>query len=225
MTNKIAYLLRLATAVLAFSGPALSACNNSIGGFSGAVGNTPPNPSEDIFKVLGTVGTPFSLTVSDSRSTWVVGGNIPLEVAIVNNLPADLLTAQKLSNDHNLLSLEVVRGYTVVNHSSTTQPFGIASIETGGALNQTPPAADPDLRINVIAPFGELFSGLVEDSKTGFTVQERVPAVFLFDSPDGAVDGQFTQKQNKGSFEINMTLNGEVVATASGGPTVIIKQP
>jgi len=225
MTNKIEYLLRLAAAVLALCAPVLPACNNSISGFAGAVGNTPPVPPEDIFKVLGTVGTPFSLTVSDSRSSWIVPGSIPLEVAIVNNLPPVRLIAQKLSNDNSLLSLELIRGFAVVDHSSTRAPFGIASVQNGGTLKEIAPAADPDLRINVIAPFGELFSGLVEDSSTAFTVEERVPAVFLFDMPDGPVDGQFTQLQNRGAFEINMTLNGGVVATASGGPFVIITQP
>jgi hypothetical protein len=77
----------------------------------------------------------------------------------------------------------------------------------------------------VFGPAGERFQGLIEDSKIGYIVNQRVPALFLFDTPNGKIDGQFTQIQSFGPFAINMSYNGIVVATAHGFPFVIIRQP
>jgi hypothetical protein len=208
----------------------LAACNNNYAGFSGFVGNTPPVAPETIFKVLGTVGTPFTLLVSNARSSWQIHGNVPLNINIINNVSVNgqtpaRLVATKLSNDNSLLSLQIANGFNVLAASSTSAPFGTVAIQTGSALTQISPQANPDLRIFVFGPAGERFQGLVEDSKVGFAVNQRVPALFLFDTPNGKVDGNFTQIQSFGPFAINMTYNGKVVATAQGFPNVIIRQP
>ncbi len=208
----------------------LAACNNNYVGFAGFVGNTPPTSPETIFKVLGTVGTPFTLLVSNARSSWQVHGNVPLNVTIINNISVNGLTparliATKLSNDNNLLSLQITSGFNVLAASSTSAPYGTVAIQTGTPLVQIAPQASPDLRIFVYGPFGERFQGLIEDSQVGFAVNQRVPALFLFDTPNGKIDGNFTQIQSFGPFAINMTFNGLVVATAQGFPNVIIRQP
>ena len=61
-----------------------------------------------------------------------------------------------------------------------------------------------------------------------YMLSGRHGAAFLFDGPNGTVDGQFQQTQNFGVFAIAMTsgVGGtDVIATASGGPFVVIKQP
>ncbi|HVA80756.1 MAG TPA: hypothetical protein VNF29_07510 [Candidatus Binataceae bacterium] len=221
-------LVRL-TLVLAWLGT-LSACNNNYIGFAGYVGNTPPVAPEAIYRVLGTLGTPFTLLISNSRSSWQVQGNIPLNVVIINNILVNGLTpsrlnATKLSNDNSLMSLQIANGFNVLAVSSTSAPYGTLSIQTGAPLQQIAPAANPDLRIFVFGPAGERFSGLIEDSQIGFAVSQRVPALFLFDSPNGKIDGNFTQFQSFGPFAINMTLAGKVIATAHGFPNVIIREP
>ncbi|MGH7781753.1 MAG: hypothetical protein ACREQR_18205 [Candidatus Binataceae bacterium] len=208
----------------------LPACNSSSTGVSGFVGSTPPTAPETIFKVLGTVGTPFTLLVSNARSSWQIPGNVPLSVAILNTIQVNGLTparmvATKLSNDNSLLSIQIQNGFNVIAASSTSAPFGTLTIKTGAPLPQISPPANPDLRIFVFGPAGERFQGLIEDSQAGFAVNQRVPALFLFDSPNGKVDGNFTQIQSFGPFAINMTFNGAVVATAQGFPNVIIRQP
>ena len=200
----------------------VAACNNNQGGFSGNVGNTPNGPPITSYRILGTVGTPFSATVSNARSSWQLSGNVPLSAAICHNLLPVRIIANKLSSDHNLLSVQIFNGAQVVDVASTTAPFGTVSI---GKLQSIAPPANPDLRINVTGPAGERFAGLIEDQSTGFFVEDRAPATYFFDSPDGTIVGQFFQIQNFGGFTINMTLNGTVIATASGGPNVTIVQP
>src|SRR5712691_8185187 len=56
----------------------LAACNNSLSGFGGFVGNTPNVSTQTQFKVLGTVGTPFTLIISNANQSWTVPGSIPL---------------------------------------------------------------------------------------------------------------------------------------------------
>ncbi len=203
----------------------LAACNNGQGGFSGAVGGTPNNPPEAIFKILGNEGTGFTATISDKRSSWQLQGNVPLSVTIVNDILPARMVATKLAGDNSLLSLEISKGVKVVELASTTAPFGNVSVQTGGKLKALAPPANPDLRIFVIGPAGEHFNGLIEDKASSFVIDDRAPSLFLFDTPNGKVDGEFSQIQNFGSFTINMTLDGTVVATATGGPTVTIVEP
>ncbi|HTR63834.1 MAG TPA: hypothetical protein VMH37_19135, partial [Candidatus Binataceae bacterium] len=207
----------------------LPACNNSQTGFGGFVGNTPPVPPSTGFKVLGDVGVPFALTISNANSSWNVYGVVPENIWIVNNTTPVRMIATKLANNNSLLSLEIDNGGTILTLESTTAAYGLVSIQTpGGTLNTIQPQAVPDLRIYVNGPLGQRFQALVEDSNIGFITNTRAPAVFLFDGPEGKVDGQFTQTQNFGSFSINMTsgVNGtNEITTASGGPFVIIRQP
>ena len=208
----------------------LGACNNSQTGFGGFVGNTPPVPPSTGFKVLGDVGVPFALTISNANSSWNVYGVVPQNIWIVNNTTPVRMLATKLANNNNLLSLEIDNGGGGIQTlESTTAPYGFLSIQTaGGTLNTIQPQAVPDLRIYVNGPLGQRFQALVEDSQIGFITNTRAPAVFLFDGPQGKVDGQFTQTQNFGSFSINMTSGVDgtnEITTASGGPFVIIRQP
>jgi hypothetical protein len=208
---------------------ASAACNNSLGGFGGFVGNTPPVPPSTGFKVLGNVGTQFTLTISNANSSWLVPGAIPLNVWIVNNTTPVRMIATKLANNNSLMSLEIDNGGAILSLQSTTAPYGVVSVQTpGGTLTTLAPQAIPDLRIYVNGPLGQRFQALVEDRTTGFVTNTRAPAVFLFDGPNGTVDGQFQQTQNFGVFSIAMTsgVGGtDVIATASGGPFVVIKQP
>ena len=207
---------------------AVAACNNSLGGFGGFVGNTAPVPPSTGFKVLGNVGTQFTLTISNANSSWIVPGAIPLNVWIVNNQTPVRMIATKLANDNSLMSLEIDNGGVILSLQSTTAPYGVVSVQTGGTLTTLAPQAIPDLRIYVNGPLGQRFQALVEDKTIGFITNTRVPAVFLFDGPNGTVDGQFQQTQNFGVFSIAMTsgVGGtSVIATASGGPFVVIKQP
>ncbi len=212
-------------ALLVALGFSVGACQSSLGGFSGAVGNTPPTSPEESFRVLGNPGTAFTATISDARQSWTVQGAIPMSIVIVNNQPPVRMVATKLASDKTLMSLNIISGVKLLSYASTTQPFGTAAVQTGATLKEFAPTANPDVRIFVAGPSTELFQGLVEDRNTGFQVQERAPAMFLFDSPDGSVDATFFQIQNFGSFDINLSFNGLVVARTSGGPTVNIKQP
>ena len=203
----------------------LAACNSGLGGFSGSVGNTPKGPAQTSFRALGTTGTPFTATVSNSRSSWTLQGTVPLSIEIINNVQPARAIATKTVGDGSLLSLQVINGSNLLQVSSTTAPFGTVQVQTRKKFNTIAPPAVPDLRIFVKGPAGERFSALIEDISNGFVVDDRAPTLFLIDSPNGKVTGQFFQIQNLGPFDINMTLGGLIVATAKGAPTVVIQEP
>ena len=203
---------------------ALPACNNQ-SGFSGSVGNTPNGPRLASYQILGTIGTPFTATIANQDSSWTFQGNVPLCIFICNNdLPAQVI-ATKTTSSTALLSLEIINGNHVAQLQSTTAPFGTVSVQAGGTLTSIPPPADPDLRIFLSGPASQKYQALVEDSTTGFIISSRAPTLIVFDTPNGKVDATFFGAQNFGTFTANMTLDGMVVATVSGGPNVTIRQP
>jgi hypothetical protein len=203
-----------------------ASCNNNQGGFSGSVGNTPNGPPLTSYRILGTPGTPFTATVSNARSSWTLQGNIPLSMIICNNILPARIIATKTSSDANTMSIQISNGSHVLATASTTAPFGTVSLQTGGTPLPISPPANPDLRIFVAGPVAAVYTALVEDIQTGFVIKEHAPTLIFFDTPKGKVDGTFIQNAgNFGTFNINMTLNGVVVATVTGGPTVIIREP
>jgi hypothetical protein len=208
-------------AAMAFS---VAACNNQTG-FSGSVGNTPNGPRLASYEILGTVGTPFTATVSDSRSSWTLQGVVPLSIVICNNnLPAAIVATKTTSNS-NLLSLEIVIGTHVADLQSTSAPFGTVSVQAGGPLSSIASPASPDLRIFAAGPLNQRYTAMVEDITTGFVIGARAPTLILFDSPNGKVDATFFGGQDYPTFRLNMTLNGVVVATVVHGPNATIREP
>jgi hypothetical protein len=166
--SALAAIVGALAAVLLASG----ACNNSLGGFSGAVGNTPNVGPVASFRILGTDGEPFTAVVSNKDASWQISGNAPFEVAIVNNTAPDRMVATKQSSDKGILSLQLISGVKVIDVASTTAPFGIVSVQSGRPKSVSPPA-NPDLRIFVSGPASERFSALVEDLHKGFRFAQR----------------------------------------------------
>lgn len=206
----------------------LCACNQGLGAFQTGVGSTPNRPPGTSFRVLGQPGIQFSAVVSDSQSTWQVRGSIPFNILIVNNTTPVRMIATKLSPGSSIMSLQLTVGFKVKQVSSTTEPYGTATLQSGvdqPGFSPPPPFANPDLRIFVKGPSSERFSGLIEDRSQGFIISDRAPALILFDTPDGAVDATLNQIQNFGPFDVQMLLNGGLVAEVTGGPTVTIRQP
>ena len=224
-----------ALAILFFAGCLLvSACGSntgcvttqagtSIGGFGGCVTGdvVPPQTS---FQILGDVGTPFTALISDTQASYVINGTVPLSVVLVNSHPPIRMDATKTANNSALLSLEIVFGSRIQQLASTQAPFGTVSVQTG-TLTAIAPSAGYDVRFFVKAPLGELFAALVEDTSNGFETAATVPALLLLAGVSGRVDGQFQQFTNLGSFDIDLIINGAVVAQASGAPNITIKSP
>ncbi|WP_324094394.1 hypothetical protein [Candidatus Binatus sp.] len=212
----------------------VAACNNQTG-FSGSVGNTPNGPKLTSYEILGAVGTPFTATVSDTRSSWTLQGNVPLSIVICNNVLPAAVVATKTTSSTNLLSVEIITGNHVAQLQSTSAPFGSVSVQIGGVLGTIASPADPDLRIFLSGPLNEHYQALVEDIQTGFIIQSRAPTLILFDTPDGKVDATFYGSQDFGTFTANMTfctptMPGQpcvpqVVASEKKGPNLTIRQP
>lgn len=208
-------------AAMAFS---VAACNNQTG-FSGSVGNTPNGPPLASYDILGTIGTPFTATVSDSRSSWTLQGVVPLSIVIANNILPAAIVATKTTSNSNLLSVEIITGFRVADVQSTSAPFGTVSVQVGGTLKSIASPASPDLRIFAAGPNQERYSALVEDITSGWVINARAPTLILFDTPDGKVDATFFGGHDYGSFTLNMTLDGAVVATVVHGPDATIREP
>jgi len=191
-------------------------------------GNTPNNPPQVSFRVVGRIGTPFSAYISDARSSWTVKGVVPLTMIIVNERPPVRVTATKLINDNSLLSLEVISGFTVKALASTSLSFGTAPDGFQQPAQRSlpyAPAADPDVRFYVKGPTTEVFDALIEDKSQSNLLESRVPVVILFDSPDtsSTIDGIFTAVSITGPFNIDMTCNGALVDAGAGGTKVTLK--
>ncbi|SRR6266446_7208034 len=197
---------------------AAAGCQQSvIGG-----GNKPALTS---FSIVGDPGTPFTALISDTVATWRIDSVVPLTMAVANNTPPIRLIATKTINNRNTLSVEVLSGFTIVQLASTTDPFGTASVQTGGTLVSIPQLAGQDIRFVVKAPIAEQFTALIEDQDKGFIVSGVVPAVVFFEAGQGRIDGNFNQVTNFGNFDVDLVINGNVVANAMGGPSVTVKSP
>lgn len=209
-------------------------CNGGFGAFQAGVGNTPNKAPLSAFRVLGEPGLQFSATISASDQTWNVQAAVPTNIILINTpviggqgTPVRMV-ATKQSSGNGILSLQLTTGYTVRYISSTASPYGTVTVQNNATRpGDAPPAplASPDVRLFVKGPASERFSGQFEDSVNDYILDDRVPALVLFDHPDGAVDATLNQIQNLGPFSIDLLFNGAVVAHASGGPTVTIRQP
>ena len=183
-------------------------------------------PFETRFRVLGTPGTPFRAVISDTVASWQLTGVIPLSVAILNNHPPVMMFATKLTGDSALMSIQVVSGNIVTAVTSTSAPFGSAVLQTGGTLTALSPSANPDKRFFVKGSTSQFFQGLIEDQTLGVQLDDIVPTLFLFEQPDGRVDGNFQQLDfDFGPITVDIIVDGKVVATAAGDPTVDIREP
>jgi len=207
------------------TGAAIAALGGCQTGNTGSPGNTPNIPQQSSYRVVGDVGTPFRAIVSDSRSSWQVSGTIPAGIAIVNDDPPDRIQVTKTSNDGRLLSIQVIQGFTVGTLASTVSSFGTAVGSVGGTLPALAGAASPDVRFFVKTPLVGVFNALIEDNTNSYALESPIPAIILFDSPNGGksgrVDGLFQQPNFTGSFDVDLVINGKLVQTASGGSVAV----
>lgn len=188
-----------------------------------APGNTSPLPNETTGWVLGTPGTPFQAVISDGAASWTLKGVVPESVAIVNPTPPVQMVVTKLVNGPALLSVEILRAVTIVDQTSTYDSFGTVTVATTGGTARIAPKANPDARFFIKAPASGLFTGIVEDLQQGFVVQARAPSLFLFERPNGRVDGEFSSLDEAGPFAVDIIYQGGVVVKATGGPNLNVK--
>lgn len=219
-------------AVLGVGFALLAGCGGAFGiGNITSPGNTPNIAAQPSFRIVGDIGTPFRATVSDARSSWVVFGNVPESIVIVNPTPPDRIIVTKLANDSRLLSLELIGGLDVRGLSSTTGNYGsvVGSLNgAAGPLTVFAPPASPDVRFFVKGPEIEVFDATIESRNlnTSSILQSRVPAMLLFDlagsTATDRVDGIFNEVTFFGPLDIELMINGNI-KRAVGGTTTTIK--
>jgi hypothetical protein len=213
--------------VLALGFLLLAGCGGAFGvGNTTNPGNTPNISAQTSFRIVGQIGTPFIATVSDSRSSWLISGVVPLSIVIVNDSAPDRIVVTKLANDSRLLSLQIIHGFDVKLLASTVDNFGVAVGGINGNLPALAPPASPDIRFFIKGPPVNIFDALIEDQSQGSVLQSRAPAVILFDSPSpGRVDGIFNEVNFFGPFDIDLIVDGNIVKQAQGGITASLKFP
>lgn len=208
------------------AGVLLAAFGGCQSGNTGSPGNTPNIAPQSSYRIVGDVGTPFQALVSDSRSSWQFAGTVPTSIVVVNDSPPDRILVTKLSNDARLLSLQVIQGLSVGTLDSTVSHFGTAVGNIGGTLAAFANPASPDVRFFVNTPITGLFNALIESETMSSALESRVPAVILFDFPNGGgsgrVDGVFAQPTFTGVLQVDLLINGQLVQTASGGNPVTV---
>lgn len=209
----------------------LGGCNAFGTGDSTLPGNTPNVAAQTSFRMVGDLGTPFVATVSDQRSSWEIRGVVPLNVIIANNVNPARIVATKLTNDNQLLAIEVISGFGVANISSTFSNYGVVVGSVNGKLKAFAPPASVDARFYINGPANAVFNATVEDESNAFVLQSRAPCVILYDSPNGnsttgRVDGLFNLIGGAGGpLTIDLVFNGNVVQAVGGstGGTVTVK--
>lgn len=214
-------LATLTFSVLAF---ACAACGGAFGTANPtSPGKTSSIPAQNSLWVLGTPGTPFQAVVTDSSQSWTFRGVVPESVVIINGSPGVQMTVTKLTNNAALMTTELINGSSLVAEASTNDPFGTTVVQTSGGLARIAPRADPDIRFFMKGPSGGLINGLIEDLTLSFVFEARSPALFLFEHPDGRVDAIINSVDEAGLIIADILSDGAVVATATGGPRLLIK--
>ena len=220
---------RAALLILAMACLAVAACNVGNTGLStSGISNVPGQLS---FRAVGVIGTPFTAVLSDARSSWQLNGTVPTTFAIINGQPPVRMIATKTVSNRNLLSLEVINCFFAATLASTSQPYGIVQVQYGGTLATLAPRAAPDVRFVLRAPQIALVTGNIEDIHSSFTIEQRVPTIFLFDSPQGRVDGIFNlDNLHAGSMTIDLLYTSGpnptmFCTTTSDSGQIIIKFP
>jgi len=218
-----AVLQRGALAVLAF---ACAACGGAFGTANPtSPGQTSSIPQQSIMWVLGTPGTPFQAVVTDSSQSWTFRGVVPQSVVILNGSPGSQMTATKLTNNSALMTTELINGTTLVAEASTSEPFGTTVVQNFGGLPTIAPKADPDIRIFIKGPSNGTINGLIEDLSLSFVVAARSPVLFLFEHPDGRVDGVINSVDEAGLIWADILSDGVTAVQSTGGPRLLIKFP
>ncbi len=234
MSGKRTLISVLAIIIVAAASVSLPACGNnsgcvttesgtSLGGFGGCVTGDVVAP-QTAFEMLGDDGTPFTAVISDTQVSYTINGTVPLSVVLVNSHPPIRMDATKMANDSALLSLQITLGAQIREISSTQAPFGSVSVQTN-TLNAMALPATYDVRFMVSQPAGQPFETQIEDTSEGFQVAATAPALLLFEGASGRIDGQFQQLSTKGLFDIDLLINGSLVANVTGGTNVTIKSP
>jgi hypothetical protein len=207
---------------------ALLGCNGFGSGNSTLPGSTPNLAAQVVFRMVGNLGTPFLATVADQRSSWQIHGVVPLNIIIANGNNPDRIVATKLTNDTELLSVEVISGFAIATVSSTIANYGVVVAGINGKLKALPPPASPDVRFFVNGPARGIFNAIVEDQTTAFVLQSSAPCVILYDHPNnnsvtGRVDGIFNVVGGAGGpLSIDLRFDNGF-AHASGGGTQTVK--
>ncbi len=210
----------IAGAIAGLCGAIIAAC-----GIGGTVGGGSVSP-EISFRIQGTRNTPFTALITDTLASWTVNGVTPVAIVILNVNPPVRIYATKLKGNSAILTVQsVYGGQDNLNLVSTDAPFGTVATQTG-MLDEIAPPADPDARFFVKGSAGESFNGLIQDLNSGFALDDFVRTIFLFEHPNGRVDGYFNlTSDDEGPLQVDLAIGGTVVASASGAPSVQIRAP
>jgi hypothetical protein len=198
----------------------LTGSNNSP--FTGCTGgqNIPPQSSVNF---VGTSGTVFAATVSDTIASYSFQGTVPLTIIYVNSVPPVRILATMLSPAPALLSVQALSAGIPTQLISTSTPGATISVGVGGVLPALSGPAACDVRFLVNGPVLQTYQSLLEQNNNAYENTTTAPTLFLLGQAQGDVDGIFTEIAGLfGPLRVNLVINGKV-ADAGAGTSFTVK--
>ncbi len=216
----------LALAILCAWALAQSGCGSTFGcgGLTG-IGNGPFTgcgggqniPPQSSVNFLGTNGTVFIATVSDTVASYTFKGTVPLKLIFVNNKLPVRIIATNLSPTPALLSVQALSVFTTTQIASTTTPGGTVSVNVGGVLPAISGPAACDVRFIVTGPINQNYEALLEQNNNAYENLTTAPTYYLVGGASGNVDGVFTEVGGFfGAIKVELVINGKVADFDSG---------
>jgi hypothetical protein len=215
-----------ALAILCAVALAQSGCGNTFGcngltgfgnsPFTGCGGgqNIPPQTSVNF---VGTSGTVFLATVSDTVASYTFQGTVPTKVIYVNNVPPVRVLATNLSPTPALLSVQALSAFTTTQLSSTTTPGATISVNIGGPLPAIAGPAACDVRFLVNGPINQNYEALLEQNNHAYENITTAPTLYLVGGAKGNVDGIFTEIAGLfGPLKVDLVIDGKLADAGSG---------
>jgi hypothetical protein len=198
----------------------IAGCNGLTGfgnsPFTGCSGgqNIPPQSSVNF---LGTNGTIFRATISDTVASYTFQAKVPLKVIYVNNVPPIRIVATDLSPTPSLLSVQALSAATTTQFASTSTLGGTISVSVGGPLAAISGPAICDVRFAVNGPVNQTYTALLEQNNNAYEAATTAPTLYLLGGAKGSVDGIFTDAFPRlGPLTVQLVINGTVAAYGAG---------
>jgi hypothetical protein len=190
--------------------------NSSSGGFSGCTGgqNIPPQSS---INFVGSNGTQFQATVSDTVASYTFKGTVPLKVIYVNNVPPVRILATDLSPTPALLSIQALSAFTTTQFASTNTQGSTISVNVGGTLPAISGPAPCDARFVVNGSINQFYEALLEQNNNAYENVTTAPTLYLLGGARNNVDGTFTEVLGfHGPLRVDLEINGNLADKGAG---------
>ena len=174
-------------------------------------------PAQSSINFVGTSGTVFNATVSDTIASYTFQGTVPLSLVFVNNVPPVRVLATMLSPAPSILSVQVLSAFITTQQQSTSTPGATLSLSVGGVLPALSGPAACDVRFVVVAPVTQFFQSLLEQDNNAYENTTVGPTLFLLGQAKGDIAGTFLEIAGLfGPLNVELLIDGKLNGTGAG---------